>query len=191
MNNELRTLAFERAPTNKIRKAALAGGMKSLLADGRLKVSGRHHHRRGNRQGRPDRGRGANRPQYVVPVPANNGQQDFPGLTTMAIHHFKSTGSWKPASAAAPSTFTWPSGKPPTLRLHGHLRELQTKVLDAEDTHVADEVHHPRTHPAGIRGKGQRRLRVRLRRRGPLPRRHLQAEGRLPASSCGESPTSC
>jgi type IV pilus assembly protein PilB len=38
MNNELRTLAFERAPTNKIRKAALAGGMKSLLADGRLKV---------------------------------------------------------------------------------------------------------------------------------------------------------
>jgi twitching motility protein PilT len=25
-------------------------------------------------------------------------------------------------------------GKPPTLRLHGHLRELQTKVLDAEDT---------------------------------------------------------
>jgi type IV pilus assembly protein PilB len=38
MNNELRTLAFERAPTNKIRKAALAGGMKSLLADGRIKV---------------------------------------------------------------------------------------------------------------------------------------------------------
>src|SRR4051794_16501482 len=25
-------------------------------------------------------------------------------------------------------------GKPPTLRLHGHLRELQTKVLDGEDT---------------------------------------------------------
>jgi type IV pilus assembly protein PilB len=38
MNNELRTLAFERAPTNKIRKAALAGGMKSLIADGRIKV---------------------------------------------------------------------------------------------------------------------------------------------------------
>jgi len=38
MNNEIRTLAFERAPTNKIRKAALAGGMKSLLQDGRLKV---------------------------------------------------------------------------------------------------------------------------------------------------------
>jgi type IV pilus assembly protein PilB len=38
MNNELRTLAFERAATNKIRKAALAGGMKSLLQDGRLKV---------------------------------------------------------------------------------------------------------------------------------------------------------
>jgi type IV pilus assembly protein PilB len=38
MNNEIRTLAFERAPTNKIRKAALASGMKSLLHDGRLKV---------------------------------------------------------------------------------------------------------------------------------------------------------
>jgi twitching motility protein PilT len=25
-------------------------------------------------------------------------------------------------------------GRPPTLRLHGHLRELQTKVLDPEDT---------------------------------------------------------
>src|SRR6476659_3636632 len=38
MNGELRNLAFDRAPTNKIRKAALASGMKSLLADGRLKV---------------------------------------------------------------------------------------------------------------------------------------------------------
>src|SRR5947207_10899880 len=26
------------------------------------------------------------------------------------------------------------AGKPPTLRMHGHLRELQTKVLEAEDT---------------------------------------------------------
>ena len=38
MNNEIRTLAFDRAATNKIRKAALAGGMKSLLLDGRIKV---------------------------------------------------------------------------------------------------------------------------------------------------------
>ena len=38
MNGEIRTLAFERAATNKIRKAALASGMKSLLADGRIKV---------------------------------------------------------------------------------------------------------------------------------------------------------
>jgi type IV pilus assembly protein PilB len=38
LNTEIRTLAFERAATNKIRKAALASGMKSLLADGRLKV---------------------------------------------------------------------------------------------------------------------------------------------------------
>ena len=38
MNSEIRDLAFARAPTNKIRKAALAGGMKSLLADGKIKV---------------------------------------------------------------------------------------------------------------------------------------------------------
>ena len=38
LNNEIRTLAFERSPTNKIRKAALASGMKSLLQDGKLKV---------------------------------------------------------------------------------------------------------------------------------------------------------
>jgi type IV pilus assembly protein PilB len=38
MNGEIRNLAFERAPTNKIRQAALRSGMKSLLMDGRLKV---------------------------------------------------------------------------------------------------------------------------------------------------------
>ena len=38
MNSEIRNLAFERAPTNKIRQAAIAGGMKSLLMDGRIKV---------------------------------------------------------------------------------------------------------------------------------------------------------
>jgi len=38
MNSQIRDLAFSRAPTNKIRKAALAGGMKSLLADGRIKI---------------------------------------------------------------------------------------------------------------------------------------------------------
>jgi type II secretory ATPase GspE/PulE/Tfp pilus assembly ATPase PilB-like protein len=38
MNTEIRTLAFERSATNKIRKAAIASGMKSLLMDGKLKV---------------------------------------------------------------------------------------------------------------------------------------------------------
>jgi type IV pilus assembly protein PilB len=38
MNSELRNLAFDRAPTNKIRKAALQSGMKSLLMDGKLKI---------------------------------------------------------------------------------------------------------------------------------------------------------
>lgn len=38
MNNELRAMAFERAPTNKVRKAAIASGMKTLLQDGASKV---------------------------------------------------------------------------------------------------------------------------------------------------------
>jgi type IV pilus assembly protein PilB len=38
MNNELRDLAFERAPTNKVRRAAKTSGMKSLVEDGRLKI---------------------------------------------------------------------------------------------------------------------------------------------------------
>jgi type IV pilus assembly protein PilB len=38
MNNEVREMAFKRAPTNVIRKAARASGMKSLLDDGKIKV---------------------------------------------------------------------------------------------------------------------------------------------------------
>ncbi|HSI34006.1 MAG TPA: ATPase, T2SS/T4P/T4SS family [Tepidisphaeraceae bacterium] len=38
MNNEIRELAFNRTATNRIRKAAMASGMKSLLMDGRVKV---------------------------------------------------------------------------------------------------------------------------------------------------------
>ena len=38
MNNEVRELAFKRAATNVIRKAARASGMKSLLDDGKIKI---------------------------------------------------------------------------------------------------------------------------------------------------------
>lgn len=38
MNNQLRELAFARAPTQEIRKAALATGMRSIVEDGKLKV---------------------------------------------------------------------------------------------------------------------------------------------------------
>jgi type IV pilus assembly protein PilB len=38
MNSEIRQFAFDRAPTNKIRKAAVGSGMKSLLMDGKIKV---------------------------------------------------------------------------------------------------------------------------------------------------------
>ena len=38
MNSEIRNLAFERSPSNKLRKAAVAGGMRTLIMDGRSKV---------------------------------------------------------------------------------------------------------------------------------------------------------
>ncbi len=38
MNNELRELAFNRAPTNQLRKAARATGMRNLLEDGKIKI---------------------------------------------------------------------------------------------------------------------------------------------------------
>ena len=41
-------------------------------------------------------------------------------------------------------------GKPPTLRMHGDLRELQTKVLEAEDTVALMKSDHARAHSAGI-----------------------------------------
>ena len=38
MNSELRDMAFKRAPLNQIRATAIAGGMRNLLGDGKLKV---------------------------------------------------------------------------------------------------------------------------------------------------------
>jgi type IV pilus assembly protein PilB len=38
LNNQVRELAFNRAPTNKLRQAAKASGMKSLLEDGKNKI---------------------------------------------------------------------------------------------------------------------------------------------------------
>ncbi|MEP0848152.1 MAG: Flp pilus assembly complex ATPase component TadA [Phycisphaerae bacterium] len=38
MNNEMRELAFSRAPTNRLRRAARNSGMRNLLEDGKLKI---------------------------------------------------------------------------------------------------------------------------------------------------------
>ena len=38
MNTELRELAFNRAPTNQLRRAAQAAGMRNLLEDGKIKI---------------------------------------------------------------------------------------------------------------------------------------------------------
>ncbi len=38
MNAEMRELAFKRAPTTELRKAARAGGMRTLTYDGKMKI---------------------------------------------------------------------------------------------------------------------------------------------------------
>ena len=38
MNNEVRELAFNRAPTNELRRAAMAAGMRSLVDDAKRKI---------------------------------------------------------------------------------------------------------------------------------------------------------
>jgi type IV pilus assembly protein PilB len=38
MNNEIRELAFSKAPTTELRKAAKASGMRTLMEDGKIKV---------------------------------------------------------------------------------------------------------------------------------------------------------
>ena len=38
MNSEIRSLAFERASISKVREAAIRGGMRSLLGDGKIKI---------------------------------------------------------------------------------------------------------------------------------------------------------
>ena len=38
MNNEIRELAFAKAPTTELRKAAKASGMRTLMEDGKLKI---------------------------------------------------------------------------------------------------------------------------------------------------------
>ncbi len=38
MNNEIRELAFAKAPTTELRKAAKASGMRTLMEDGILKI---------------------------------------------------------------------------------------------------------------------------------------------------------
>jgi type II secretory ATPase GspE/PulE/Tfp pilus assembly ATPase PilB-like protein len=38
MNQEIRDLAFQRSGVSKIRAAAIRGGMRTLVGDGRLKI---------------------------------------------------------------------------------------------------------------------------------------------------------
>ena len=65
-------------------------------------------------------------------------------------------------------------GQPPVLRLTAGCSGSRPR--SGAGRHAgADEEHHAGPLPAGIPGNGQRRLRLRVRRRGPLPRVGLPA----------------
>jgi type IV pilus assembly protein PilB len=38
LNNEVRELAFSKAPAGELRKACIASGMRTLMEDGKLKI---------------------------------------------------------------------------------------------------------------------------------------------------------
>jgi type IV pilus assembly protein PilB len=38
LNNEIRELAFTKAPTSELRKACIASGMRTLMEDGKIKI---------------------------------------------------------------------------------------------------------------------------------------------------------
>ncbi len=38
MNNELRELAFTKAPSSELKKVAIASGMRTLMEDGKIKI---------------------------------------------------------------------------------------------------------------------------------------------------------
>ena len=66
-------------------------------------------------------------------------------------------------------------GQPPVFRLHGRMRKLETKTLEAEDTVALMKSITPERCQQELQESGQHRLRLRLRRPGPLPRLDLQA----------------
>ena len=66
-------------------------------------------------------------------------------------------------------------GQPPVLRLHGRMQKLKTKVLEPADTLALMKSITPDRCQQELQETGSSRLRLRLRRRGPLPRLDLPA----------------
>ena len=75
--------------------------------------------------------------------------------------------------------------------MHGQLRELQTKVLEPEDTMALMKSITPERIQQEFEETGSGDFGFAFGDRGPLPRGHLQAEGLRSAWCCGEFPTSC
>ena len=68
-------------------------------------------------------------------------------------------------------------GQPPVIRHHGRHAQARHQGSRLGRHHRPDEVDHARPLPAGVAGEGRGDFAIELRRRLPVPRRHLQAEG--------------
>ncbi len=79
-------------------------------------------------------------------------------------------------------------GQPPVLRLHGRMQRLKTKVLEPADTLALMKSITPDRCQQEFQETGSARLRLRLRRRGPVPRLGLSSSAATSRWCCGRFP---
>jgi Tfp pilus assembly pilus retraction ATPase PilT len=82
-------------------------------------------------------------------------------------------------------------GRKPTLRLHGGLKNLDTKVLDSDDMVTLMKAITSERSQQELQEVGSARLRLRLRRRRPGSACRSSASAATSRSSAASSPTSC
>ena len=87
-----------------------------------------------------------------------------------------STNCSKRSSTAMPATCTLRWASLPCLRSPRPFGPARNQGAGCGRHHGPDEEHHARAMPAGVAGGRRQRLRLRLRRHGPLPRVGFQAE---------------
>ena len=90
-----------------------------------------------------------------------------------------------------PAISTLPSASRRSFVSHGHMRQLETKVLEPDDTVALMKSITPDRCQQELQEVGGCRLWLRLWRHGPVPRVDLQAARQRRRWCCGRFPTSC